>query len=108
MAGQTEMKLAELGITLPQPMPPVANYVPYVQTGNLVVVSGQVPAVDGKVAITGKLGYGVSTERGRAFVSSTCWCTSRRRARATWTACAAWCGWAASSRARRSSPTRRR
>ena len=65
MAGQIEMKLAELGITLPQPMAPVANYVPYVQTGNLVVVSGQVPAVDGKVAITGKLGYGVSTERGK-------------------------------------------
>ncbi len=65
MAGQIEMKLAELGITLPQPMAPVANYVPYVQTGNLVVVSGQVPAVDGRIAITGKLGYGVSTERGR-------------------------------------------
>ena len=65
MAGQIEMKLAELGITLPQPMAPVANYVPYVQTGNLVVVSGQVPAVDGKIAITGKLGYGVSTERGK-------------------------------------------
>ena len=65
MAGQIEMKLAELGITLPTPMAPVANYVPYVQTGNLVVVSGQVPAVDGKIAITGKLGYGVSTERGR-------------------------------------------
>jgi enamine deaminase RidA (YjgF/YER057c/UK114 family) len=65
MAGQIEMKLAELGITLPQPMAPVANYVPYVQTGNLVVVSGQVPAVDGKIAITGKLGYAVSAERGR-------------------------------------------
>ena len=65
MAGQIEMKLAELGITLPRPMAPVANYVPYVQTGNLVVVSGQVPAVDGKIAITGKLGYGVSAERGK-------------------------------------------
>jgi len=65
MAGQIEMKLAELGITLPRPMPPIANYVPFVQTGNLVVVSGQVPAVDGKIAITGKLGYGVSTERGK-------------------------------------------
>ena len=65
MAGQIEMKLAELGITLPRPMAPVANYVPYVQTGNLVVVSGQVPAVDGKIAITGKLGYAVSAERGK-------------------------------------------
>src|ERR1700691_2752277 len=65
MAGQIEMKLAELGITLPRAMAPVANYVPYVQTGNLVVVSGQVPAVDGKIAITGKLGYAVSIERGK-------------------------------------------
>src|SRR6202522_2393864 len=65
MPGQIEMKLAELGITLPKPMAPVANYVPYVQTGNLVVISGQVPAVDGKIAITGKLGYAISTERGR-------------------------------------------
>jgi enamine deaminase RidA (YjgF/YER057c/UK114 family) len=65
MAGRIEIKLAELGITLPQPMAPIANYVPYVRTGNLVVVSGQVPAVDGKVAITGKLGYAVSADRGK-------------------------------------------
>ncbi len=65
MAGRIEIKLAELGITLPYPMPPIANYVPYVRTGNLVVVSGQVPAVDGKVAITGKLGYAVSADRGK-------------------------------------------
>jgi enamine deaminase RidA (YjgF/YER057c/UK114 family) len=65
MAGRIDIKLAELGITLPQPMPPIANYVPYVRTGNLVVVSGQVPAVDGKVAITGKLGYAVSADRGK-------------------------------------------
>ena len=58
MAGQIEMKLAELGITLPSPMAPIANYVPYVVTGNLVVVSGQVPAIDGKIAITGKVGAG--------------------------------------------------
>ena len=65
MAGRIEIRLAELGITLPQPMAPIANYVPYVQTGNLVVVSGQVPAVDGKVAVTGRLGYGVSPDRGK-------------------------------------------
>ena len=39
-------KLAELGISLTTPMPPIANYVPYVVTGNLVAVSGQVPAID--------------------------------------------------------------
>jgi enamine deaminase RidA (YjgF/YER057c/UK114 family) len=65
MPGRIELKLAELGITLPRPMPPIANYVPYVVTGNLVVVSGQVPAVDGRVAITGKVSYGVSLEQGR-------------------------------------------
>ena len=53
MAGRVEMKLAELGISLPAPMPPIANDVPYVVTGNLVAVSGQVPARDGKVAVTG-------------------------------------------------------
>jgi len=59
------MKLAELGISLPTPMPPIANYVPYAVTGNLVVVSGQLPAVDGKAAITGKVSWGVSVEQGK-------------------------------------------
>jgi enamine deaminase RidA (YjgF/YER057c/UK114 family) len=64
MPGRIDVKLAELGITLPRPMPPIANYVPYVVTGNLVVVSGQVPAVDGRIAVTGKVGYGVSLDQG--------------------------------------------
>ena len=46
-------------------MAPIANYVPYVVTGDLVVVSGQVPAVDGKVAFTGKVGEDVSVEQGQ-------------------------------------------
>jgi len=65
MAGRIETKLAELGITLPRPMAPIANYVPYAVTGNLVVVSGQVPAVDGRIAVTGKVGQGLSLEQGR-------------------------------------------
>jgi enamine deaminase RidA (YjgF/YER057c/UK114 family) len=65
MAGKVETKLAELGITLPTPMPPIANYVPYVITGNLVVISGQLPAVDGKVAVVGKVSWGVSVEKAR-------------------------------------------
>ena len=65
MPGRVEMKLAELGISLPTPMPPLANYVPYVVTGNLVAVSGQVPAVDGKIAITGKVSWGVSVDQGK-------------------------------------------
>ena len=58
-------RLADLGITLPTPMPPVATYVPVSIAGNLVTVSGQLPAVDGKVAVTGKLGLGVSIEEGQ-------------------------------------------
>ena len=57
-------RLAELGIDLPTPAKPVANYVPYVITGDLVVVSGQIPLKDGKVAFTGKLGDVVSVETG--------------------------------------------
>ena len=66
MAGQIDARLRELGITLPTPMPPIANYVPYVITGDLVFVSGQVPAVDGKIAITGKVAAGLSIEQGQA------------------------------------------
>jgi enamine deaminase RidA (YjgF/YER057c/UK114 family) len=65
MSGRIELKLAELGITLPSPMAPIANYVPYVVTGTLVVVSGQVPAIDGRIAITGKVGADVPLDRGK-------------------------------------------
>ncbi len=65
MTGRIETKLAELGITLPRPMAPIANYVPYVVTGSLVVVSGQVPAVDGRIAVTGKVGNELSIDQGR-------------------------------------------
>jgi enamine deaminase RidA (YjgF/YER057c/UK114 family) len=62
MAGRVEAKLAELGIVLPAPTAPVANYVPYVVAGELVFVSGQVPMRDGKVGWTGKVGGSVSVE----------------------------------------------
>ena len=65
MPGRIDVKLAELDITLPSPMPPIANYVPYAVTGKLVVVSGQVPAVDGRIAVTGKVGAGLSLDQGR-------------------------------------------
>jgi|SRR5579872_4170674 len=64
MAGKIDARLQELGITLPTPARPVANYVPFVITGDLVVISGQVPLVDGKVAWAGKVGAGVSVEEG--------------------------------------------
>jgi enamine deaminase RidA (YjgF/YER057c/UK114 family) len=64
MAGRIEAKLAELGITLPPAQKPVATYVPYVVTGNIVVVSGQLPMVEGKLGWAGKLGDGVSDADG--------------------------------------------
>jgi enamine deaminase RidA (YjgF/YER057c/UK114 family) len=65
MAGRIEARLRELGITLPAPAAPVANYIPYNVTGNLVVVSGQIPLRDGKIAFTGKLGGSVPLDAGR-------------------------------------------
>ncbi|SDT75270.1 RidA family protein [Actinoplanes derwentensis] len=55
-------KLAELGITLPAVVPPVASYLPAVQSGNYVYVSGQLPFVDGKLPQTGKVGAEVTAE----------------------------------------------
>jgi enamine deaminase RidA (YjgF/YER057c/UK114 family) len=49
-------RLTELGITLPQPSVPVASYVPFVVTGNLVFISGQLPMDNGQVAVTGRVG----------------------------------------------------
>ena len=62
--GRIETRLAELGILLPVPVAPVANYVPFVISGDLVVISGQIPVRDGKIAYTGKLGDVVSVEIG--------------------------------------------
>ena len=55
MAGKIEERLTALGITLPEPTAPQANYVPYVISGNQVFVSGQVAMFNGDL-ITGKLG----------------------------------------------------
>lgn len=64
MAGMIEDRLASLGITLPTPAAPLANYVPWVRSGALVVVSGQLPMRDGAVAVTGRLGAEVTDEAG--------------------------------------------
>lgn len=58
-------KLAELGLTLPEVVPPVAAYVPAVQTGKHVYVSGQLPIADGKLLATGKVGGGISPEQAK-------------------------------------------
>ena len=58
-----EARLDKLGITLPEAAAPVASYVPVVEAGGLVHVSGQLPFVDGKL-VTGRLGENVSLEDG--------------------------------------------
>lgn len=58
-------RLKELGIVLPNPPAPVAAYVPFVQEGNLLFVSGQIPSAEGKVRFTGKLGETVNLETGQ-------------------------------------------
>ena len=55
-------KLSSLGLTLPTPAAPVAAYVPAVKTGNLVFTAGQLPVVDGKLVLTGKVGSDVTAE----------------------------------------------
>ena len=66
MAGTVEKKLADLGIVLPTPATPVANYVSFVRTGNFMVVSGQLCLdADGKLVAKGQLGGAVSVEDGQ-------------------------------------------
>jgi enamine deaminase RidA (YjgF/YER057c/UK114 family) len=67
MAGTVEQKLAAQGIVLHEAPSPVANYVGFVRTGNLLIVSGQVCFdADGKLIAKGKLGAGVTIEQGNA------------------------------------------
>ena len=67
MAGTVEQKLAAQGIVLHEPASPIANYVGFVRTGNLLFVSGQVCVnPEGKLIAKGKLGAGVTVEQGNA------------------------------------------
>lgn len=65
MTGKIDAQLAALGLTLPQVTAPVANYVPFVQTDNLVHVSGQV-SNGPEGFITGRLGEGLDIVAGAA------------------------------------------
>ncbi|MCZ6763788.1 MAG: RidA family protein [Alphaproteobacteria bacterium] len=59
-------RLAELGIVLPEPVAPQANYVPYVVAGDFVYIAGQIPLVDGKPGFIGRLGDDLNVEDGQA------------------------------------------
>jgi len=66
MTGATERKLSDLGIKLPAVSPPIANYVGFVRSGNLLFVSGQLClGADGQLVAKGKLGAGVTIEDGQ-------------------------------------------
>jgi enamine deaminase RidA (YjgF/YER057c/UK114 family) len=67
MAGTVEQKLADLGVKLHEPISPVANYVGFVRTGNLLFVSGQIcKDANGQLIAKGKLGASVTIEQGYA------------------------------------------
>ena len=61
--GAIDQRLQELGIALPEPVAPVANYIPYVVTGKLVFISGQIPLKNGKPEYVGIVGDTVTVEQ---------------------------------------------
>ena len=64
MTGQIEDRLKDLGIDLPEAAAPAANYVPYVISGNLVFVSGQITMSNGELKYQGKVGQDFTVEEG--------------------------------------------
>jgi enamine deaminase RidA (YjgF/YER057c/UK114 family) len=65
MAGQIDARLKQLGIELPNAAAPAANYVPWVQSGRLVFVSGQVPFWNGELKHTGKVGKDLDADQAK-------------------------------------------
>ncbi len=63
---EIEKRLETLGLRLPAPSSPAANYVPYAMSGTLLFISGQVPVEDGKIAFQGIVGKSLSLEEGKA------------------------------------------
>ena len=61
-----EARLRELGITLPEAAAPAGRYVPFVVSGPLVFIAGQLPLRGGKIAVMGKLGSEVALDDGIA------------------------------------------
>ncbi|HEY9332674.1 MULTISPECIES: RidA family protein [unclassified Streptomyces] len=70
MAGAVEAKLAELGLALPDVVPPLASYQPAVRSGVYVYTSGQLPMVDGKLAVTGKVGAEVTPDEAKELAKT--------------------------------------
>jgi enamine deaminase RidA (YjgF/YER057c/UK114 family) len=68
--GAVEDRLSELGLTVPEVVPPVAAYVPVVRDGDLVFTSGQLPMVAGALAATGKVGAEVGADDAKALAET--------------------------------------
>jgi enamine deaminase RidA (YjgF/YER057c/UK114 family) len=66
MPGRIDGRLAELGIELPRAGKPVANFVPCVQSGSTLYISGQIPSLNGEVKHVGKVGREISLEEAKA------------------------------------------
>ena len=66
MAGQVDARLGELGIELPDGPAPAANYVPFVISGNIVHIAGQLPFVDGALEHRGRVGERYSVAEAKA------------------------------------------
>lgn len=58
-------KLEKLGLSLPKVAAPAANYVPYVVSGNMIFISGQIPFLNGEKMHMGRVGESLSTEEGQ-------------------------------------------
>ena len=65
MSGKIEARLTELGVELPQPGAPLANYVPFTTANNVVFIAGQICQWNGERRFVGKLGAGISVADGQ-------------------------------------------
>ena len=65
MSGTIDARLRQLGIELPEPTSPLANYVPFAVSGNLVFIAGQLCLWNGERRFVGKLGGGISIADGQ-------------------------------------------
>ena len=65
-----EARLHELGLHLPEVAKPLASYVPAVRTGSLIFVSGQLPFVDGRMPLAGKVGQEIDAEQARGLAQA--------------------------------------
>ncbi|MEV7541289.1 RidA family protein [Streptomyces sp. NPDC089915] len=70
MSGAVDARLAELGLTLPEVVPPLATYQPAVRSGAYVYTAGQLPMVQGKLPLTGKVGAEVSPEQAKELAAT--------------------------------------